>query len=91
MKRIVSIKMVAVVICVSLIPVIVGCSKVNQENFDKIKIGMTYEEVVAILGKQQTCEEIIMKTKDCMWGSSSKQVNIKFVGDTVVWKSAKGL
>lgn len=77
--------------CLLLVLVIAGCSNINQENFDKIQIGMNYEDVVGILGKQQTCEEIIMKTKDCVWGSPDRQINVKFVGDTVVWKSAKGL
>ena len=70
---------------------LVGCGKVNKENYDKIKIGMSYEEVVAVLGKPDTCEEPVLKTESCMWGSSEKQIKIKFVADTVAWRSSKGI
>ena len=28
-----------------------GCSKLNRENYDKIKVGMDYQEVVSIIGE----------------------------------------
>lgn len=52
---------------------------------------MSFEEVVGILGKPDTCEESVLKTKSCMWGSSDKQISIKFVGDIVGWRSSKGI
>jgi hypothetical protein len=85
------IKLVVLAICVFSILALAGCSKVNKENYDKIKIGMSYEEVVGVLGKPGTCEEPILKTKSCMWGSSDKQIKIKFVVDTVAWRSNKGI
>ena len=63
----------------------------DKENYDKIKIGMSYWEVLGVLGKPDTCEDPVLKTKNCMWGSSDKQIKIKFVGDTVAWRSSKGL
>jgi hypothetical protein len=68
-----------------------GCSKVSKENYDKIKIGMRYKEVIQIIGKPDACEEHILKTKSCMWGSSDKPIKIKFVGDVVAWSSSKGI
>lgn len=92
MKRIISmIKLLVLAMCVFSILALAGCSKVNKENYDKIKIGMSYEEVVGLLGKPDKCEEPILKTKSCMWGSSDKQIEIKFAGDTVVWRSSKGI
>jgi len=70
---------------------IAGCSKVNKENYDKIKIGISYEEVLGILGKPDTCEDTVLKTKNCIWGSSEKYIKIKLVADTVVWRSCKGI
>jgi len=84
-------KLVVLAICVFSILALAGCSKVNKENYDKIKTGMSYEEVVGILGKPDTCEEPVLKTKSCMWESSAKQIKIKFVGDTVAWRSSKGI
>jgi len=92
MKRVIPIiKLLVLAMCVFSILALAGCSKVNKENYDKIKIGMSYEEVVGLLGKPDKCEEPILKTKSCMWGSSDKQIEIKFAGDTVVWRSSKGI
>lgn len=92
MKRVIPIiKPVVLVICMFSILSLTGCSKVNKVNYDKIKIGMSYEEVVLVLGKPDTCEDLVLNTKNCGWGSSDKQINIKFVGDIVAWRSSKGI
>jgi len=92
MKRVIPmIKLLVLVICVFSLLALTGCSNVNKENYDKIKIGMSYEEVVGVLGKPNTCEDPVLKTKNCMWGSSDKQIKIKFVADTVAWRSSKGI
>ena len=92
MKRVIPmIKLVVLVICMFSILALSGCSKVSKENYDKIKNGMNYEEVVGILGKPDTCEEPIMKTKSCMWVSSDKQIKIKFAADIVAWRSSEGI
>jgi len=85
------IKLVVLVICMFSLLALTGCSKVSKENYDKIKIGMSYEEVVGVLGKPDTCEEPIMKTKSCMWVSSDKQIKIKFAADIVAWRSSEGI
>ena len=85
------IKLAVLVICMFSILALIGCSKVNKENYDKIKIGMSYEEVVGILGNPDTCEDPIVKTKSCMWVSSDKQIKIKFVADIVAWRSSEGI
>ena len=70
---------------------LVGCSKVNKENYDKIKIGMSYEEVVNVLGNPDECDDPVLKTKNCTWGSSDKQIKIKFIGDIAAWRSSEGI
>ena len=92
MKQIKSMtNLIMLVMSVSLILMMAGCSNVNQENYDKIETGMSYEEVVGILGNPGTSEEAILKTKNCIWGAEDKHITVKFVGDTVVLKSKKGL
>ena len=92
MKRVkIMIKLGLLAICMFSVLTIAGCDKVNKENYDKIKIGMSYEEVLGILGKPDTCQDPVMKTKSCIWGSSDKQIKIKFVVDTVAWRSSKGI
>ena len=85
------IKLAVLVTCMFSILALTGCSKVNKENYDKIKIGMSYEEVVGVLGNPDTCKDPILKTKSCMWVSSDKQIKIKFVADTVAWRSSEGI
>ena len=68
-----------------------GCSKINQENYDKIEIGMSYEEVVAILGPPVACESVIPGTQSCDWGKDARMISLKFAADHVVFRSAKGL
>jgi hypothetical protein len=67
-----------------------ACSKVTQENYEKIRVGMTYEEVTDILGKAQECNSAIGMT-NCKWGSDKEYIKVKFVADKVVLFSAKGL
>ena len=85
------IKLVVLAIFMVSIFSFVGCSKVSKENYDKIEIGMSYEEVVGVLGKPDTCEEPVLKTRSCIWGTSEKQIKIKFVGEIVAWRSSKGI
>jgi len=85
------IKRIGLAICIFSILALPGCRKVNKENYDKIEIGGGYEKVVEILGEPNTCEEAMPKMKSCTWGSSEKQIEIKFVDDTVIWRSSKGL
>ncbi len=79
---------ITVIIFVSLF--IFACSKVTQENYEKIKLGMAYEEVVDILGKAQECDSSIGMT-NCRWESNGKYIKIQFIADKVVLFSAKGL
>jgi hypothetical protein len=67
-----------------------GCSKANQENYNRLKVGMSYDEVVAILGQADECGSAV-SLKNCTWGSEKKSVNIQFAGDKVVFFSGKGL
>ena len=67
-----------------------GCSKITQANYDKIETGMTYQEVVDILGAPDEMQDV-MGAKNCVWGKEPNVINIKFIGDKVVFHSAKGL
>jgi len=80
--------MITVILLFSIF--ILACSKVTQENYEKIKLGMSYEEVVDILGKSQECGSSIGMT-NCRWESNGKYIKIQFIADKVVLFSAKGL
>lgn len=69
---------------------VVSCGKLSQENYQKIKVGMSYQEVEKILGSGPACDSA-MGMKTCTWGTTEKYVKVQFVGDAVVMYSAKGL
>jgi hypothetical protein len=83
---------ISVVVLIALIAVslVVGCSKINKENYDKIQVGMTYDEVEALLGTPDEAKDVI-GTRSCVWGKAPQTISIKFVGDKVVFHSAEGL
>ena len=82
----------AIIGLIALITValVAGCSKINKENYDKIQMGMTYDEVEALLGTPDEVKDV-MGTKSCVWGKAPQTISIKFVGDKVVFHSAEGL
>jgi hypothetical protein len=69
---------------------LLDCSKLTQENYEKIKLGMGYEEVADILGQAQECDSSIGVT-NCRWESNGKYIKVQFIADKVVLFSAKGL
>jgi hypothetical protein len=70
--------------------VLFGCSKLNRENYDKIKVGMDYQQVVSIIGDPDKCDAI-MGSKNCVWGNENKNITINFIGDKVFFLSMNGL
>ena len=68
----------------------IGCSKLNQKNYDQLKVGMSYGEVVALLGEADTCDGA-MGIKNCTWGNDEKHVKVSFAGNKVIIFSGKGL
>jgi hypothetical protein len=77
-------------IAVSVLLLVAGCSKVSKENYDKISMGMNYDEVISILGDADECSGAV-GVENCTWGGGDKQIKINFVGKKVVLFSAEGL
>jgi Domain of Unknown Function with PDB structure (DUF3862) len=67
-----------------------GCSKLSQENYNRLKIGMSYDDVVAVLGEPGECNSAV-GFKNCRWGDEKKYINIQFAGQKVVFYSGEGL
>jgi len=59
-----------------------GCSKLTKENYDKVKSGMMYEEVVKLIGKPDNCSEAFSVTS-CVWKSSETEVQATFIANTL--------
>ena len=69
---------------------LIACSKVNKENYDKLKIGMGYDEVVFLLGEPDQCETLLA-FKSCTWGKGDKTITLRLAADQVLLFESKGL
>jgi hypothetical protein len=67
-----------------------ACSKVNRENYDKLRMGMDYGEVVQLLGEPEQCESLV-SAKSCTWGKPPKTITVQLVGDKVILYQGEGL
>ena len=70
---------------------LMACSgaKITQENFDKIKTGMTLAEVKAILGEPADSSSIdvaVFAGATAMWKGEGVTINIQFVNGKVIAK-----
>ncbi|AQQ01664.1 DUF3862 domain-containing protein [Pseudoalteromonas aliena] len=67
-----------------------ACSKVSQENYEKIKIGMDKADVETLLGSADNCVEKTLHT-NCVWGDETRNIEITLVSDKVTLYSKHGL
>lgn len=67
------------VLLIAIVLIFAGCSKLTQENYDKLSNGMSYEDVASILGNADECSEGI-GVKSCKWGDENSYVSVQFIG-----------
>ncbi len=83
-------KKYVVVLLGLMLVLIMGCSKINQDNYNELKIGMLYDQVSALLGKPDECTAVL-GAKHCVWGNKDKHIKVQFVGDQIIFFSSKGI
>jgi len=74
----------------ALLLLVLGCSQLTQENYNKITVGMSYDEVTALIGKPDTCDDV-MGVRNCVWGDEKRSVQVGFVADKVLLHSSNNL
>ncbi|WP_349921403.1 DUF3862 domain-containing protein [Aeromonas veronii] len=67
-----------------------GCSKLNRENYDKLKVGMSYAEASTVLGKADRCDDAL-GTTSCLWGKDGKNIQVRFIADKATFFSSEGI
>lgn len=65
-------------------------SKVNQENYSKLKANMSKAEVESLLGAPGECADALGMTS-CTWGDDKAYISVQYAGDKVMMFSGKGL
>lgn len=82
---------VQVLSLVSLTIMLMACSKLNLENYDRLKMGMDQKEVENIIGGPDRCEESV-GSRSCLWGNKEGTfVKINFIGGKAVLFEHDGL
>lgn len=69
---------------------LLGCSKLTLENYNKISMGMPYDEVTQLIGKPDSCDDL-MGVRSCQWGDDSHAVRVNFVSGKVLLFSSSRL
>ncbi|HMY05465.1 MAG TPA: DUF3862 domain-containing protein [Accumulibacter sp.] len=70
---------------------LIGCNqKLSLENYDKLKIGQSYDEVKQIVGEPAQCDEVL-GVRSCRWGDDKRGILAAFLAGKVVMLSANGL
>ncbi len=77
-------------LAMSLLLGLLACSKLTQENYNKITMGMSYDEVVSVLGAPAKCDDV-MGVRSCKWGDATRSVNVNFLGGQVLLYSSSNL
>lgn len=68
-----------------------GCSKLNKENYDKLEMGMSLQEIEAVLGSHDNCSSAL-GTQSCLWGKENgTYIKVSFVAGAAVTFSSEGL
>lgn len=68
-----------------------ACSKLSKENYDRLEMGMSQEEVESIIGTADNCGKT-MGTMACTWGDEdSSFIKIMFMADKAVTFNYSGL
>ncbi len=73
-----------------LVLLLAGCSKLTMKNYNRLKIGMSYDDVIGIIGSPDKCSEV-MGMRNCEWGDEKKSVNVTFAGDKALIFTCNGL
>jgi hypothetical protein len=69
---------------------ITACSKVNEENFLKIRDGMSEEEVIALLGRPTESNSVTvlgLSGTSARWLGGGAVISVQFVNGKVALKS----
>lgn len=78
------------VLLLGLVLTMSGCSKLTLENYNKITMGMPYDEVVQLIGTPDRCDDV-MGVRSCQWGDEKHSVHVNFLAGQVLLFSSSNL
>lgn len=69
---------------------IAACSKPTQKNYAKVKTGMTFEEVIKILGRPESTQRTDISGfagTSAVWKTAQAEIDMQFLNDKLTVKS----
>lgn len=69
---------------------ITACTKLSMDNYQLLKVGMSYQDVTQIIGEPLRCEEAL-GTRHCQWGEETPTIKVTFLAEKAVLFSHQGL
>lgn len=78
------------ILAVGVILLMLGCSRITLENYNKISMGMSYEDVIQLLGSPDRCDDM-MGVRACQWGDEKRSIHVNFVAGKVLLFSSSNL
>jgi hypothetical protein len=73
-----------------LLLVLSACGKLTQENYNKITVGMSYDDVVQRIGSPTRYDDV-MGLRHCSRGNDTPLANITFAGENVMLFASSNL
>ncbi len=65
-------------------------SQISLDNYSKLKVGQTYDEVKQVIGEPARCDEML-SVRTCVWGDEQRGISVNFVAGKVLLLSARNL
>ena len=63
---------------------------ISIENYNKLQIGQSYDEVRQLIGEPARCDEVL-GVRSCVWGDEQHGISVSFVAGKVLLMSARNL
>lgn len=74
----------------ALLLALAGCNRLTLENYGKIQVGMSDNEVFGLIGKPDRCDDV-MGIRNCSWQSGERSVNVSFAAGKVLLFTSQNL
>ena len=76
----------------ALVPLVVGAcaERLSLDNYNKLKVGESYDEVKKIVGDPASCDEAF-GVRSCVWGNADRGFSVGFVAGKALLLSATNL
>lgn len=81
---------IRIAMAMTVMLLLLGCSQLTLESYHKISMGMPYDEVIQLIGKPDSCDDL-MGVRRCQWGDDKHAARVNFVSGKMLLFSSSNL